>query len=522
MLELPASWNDNLYTADQFVAGFADRLTGGRSTQLRNDLYGDIVAGQHEGAAFSLGQSVGLATGLVTIGVATGGAGIVAGGLDTGFQLWQNQGDFSKIDLTSVAISAVSGKIGASVSAGLGKGGALVAGGAFAKTGLGLGARTAINAGVGFNLGYWGKVAENAFSGEELTNGAWQSGAFGGIGAGAGELLQAGAGAVLRSKGVQNTLARATSAIDNIKWSFGQKVSNSLDRATSVAEDIWKKIFPQCFIAGTEIQTIDGTKNIEDIHVGDWVLSDDPNTVGDIEYKQVLNTFVKETTNLVDIYIDGEKITTTEEHPFWVPDLGWVAAKDLHAGTLLQTKTESWLDVDRVELHGGLTTVYNFEVAGFHTYFVSELGLLVHNTCELIANKYPGDPLDPRGKIFGEVAIVDGKASLKNGNTIPKGEVDFIVTQDKRLIIGRKHVTISSQEEVLAAGHLTFTKGKIRLIDNLSGHFLPTAEEGLRYPKLLQELGLDLSGTHLQLYEINPDPNGLITKAPKRVVNTRL
>ena len=137
----------------------------------------------------------------------------------------------------------------------------------------------------------------------------------------------------------------------------------------------------QCFVAGTEIQTINGTKNIDDIHVGDWVLSDDPNTVGEIEYKQVLQTFVKDTTNLVDIYIDGEKITTTEEHPFWVPDVGWVAAKDLHAESLLQTKYESWLDVDKVERHSGLTTVYNFEVQGFHTYFVSDLGLLVHNTC---------------------------------------------------------------------------------------------------------------------------------------------
>jgi Pretoxin HINT domain len=125
------------------------------------------------------------------------------------------------------------------------------------------------------------------------------------------------------------------------------------------------------------------------------VLSDDPNTPGDIEYKQVLQTFVKETSNLVDIYIDGEKITTTEEHPFWVPDLGWVAAKDLHAGSLLQTKTESWLDVDKVEKHSGLATVYNFEVQGFHTYFVSDLGLLVHNSCEVpvshITNAYGAD-----------------------------------------------------------------------------------------------------------------------------------
>jgi hypothetical protein len=142
----------------------------------------------------------------------------------------------------------------------------------------------------------------------------------------------------------------------------------------------------ECFVAGTEIQTLDGTKNIEDIHVGDWVLSDDPNTVGEIEYKQVLQTFVKDTTNLVDIYIDGEKITTTEEHPFWVPDVGWVAAKDLHAGSLLQTKYESWLDVDRVEKHSDTATVYNFEVEGFHTYFVSDLGLLVHNTCKTVFN----------------------------------------------------------------------------------------------------------------------------------------
>jgi hypothetical protein len=111
---------------------------------------------------------------------------------------------------------------------------------------------------------------------------------------------------------------------------------------------------------------------IEDIKIGDWVLSDDPNTPGGIEYKQVLQTFNHDTTNLVDIYINGEKITTTDTHPFWVQDVGWVAARDLNAGTHLQTKTESWLSIDKVERHTGLTTVYNFEVAGFHTYFVSK------------------------------------------------------------------------------------------------------------------------------------------------------
>jgi Pretoxin HINT domain len=111
------------------------------------------------------------------------------------------------------------------------------------------------------------------------------------------------------------------------------------------------------------------------------VLSDDPSTPGEIEYKQVVQTFIHETNYLVDVYIGGEKITTTEGHRFWVADVGWVAAKDLNAGAHLQTKTEAWLGIDRVEKHTEVATVYNFEVQGFHTYFVSDLGLLVHNAC---------------------------------------------------------------------------------------------------------------------------------------------
>jgi hypothetical protein len=46
---------------------------------------------------------------------------------------------------------------------------------------------------------------------------------------------------------------------------------------------------------------------------------------------------------MIDLYIDGEKITTTEEHPFWVPEVGWVAAKDLNVDTYLQTKNDGSL-----------------------------------------------------------------------------------------------------------------------------------------------------------------------------------
>jgi hypothetical protein len=81
------------------------------------------------------------------------------------------------------------------------------------------------------------------------------------------------------------------------------------------------------------------------------------------------------------LYVDGEVISTNGEHPFWVPARGWVNAKDLVVGSLLQTEDPRVIDVAQVEKREGKFEVYNFNVEGIPTYFVSELGVLVHNTC---------------------------------------------------------------------------------------------------------------------------------------------
>ncbi|TAE40439.1 MAG: DUF4114 domain-containing protein [Oscillatoriales cyanobacterium] len=163
---------------------------------------------------------------------------------------------------------------------------------------------------------------------------------------------------------------------------------------------------PMCFVAGTEILTVDGIKNIEDIQVGDWVIADDPTTPGGIEAKEVLDTFENEATELYDLYVDGEVISTTAEHPFWVPGQGWVKAKDLVVGDLLQTDKETFVDVDKIDRREGDFKVYNFEVEGFPTYFVSELGILVHNTCE------------PHGR-----PILNTRLSDRVTKALPEGEV---------------------------------------------------------------------------------------------------
>jgi len=172
-----------------------------------------------------------------------------------------------------------------------------------------------------------------------------------------------------------------------------------------------------CFVAGTEILTVDGVKNIEDIQVGDFVIADDPTTPGGIEGRRVLETFVRETDTLYDLYVDGEVISTTGEHPFWVPDKGWVEAKDLVIGSLLQTEDGRIIDVDGVEKREGKFEVYNFKVEDFHTYFVSDLGILVHNAdCSDKAWSYL-KRLEKSGKL-GDGKVI--RIENANGGTLPE------------------------------------------------------------------------------------------------------
>lgn len=72
-----------------------------------------------------------------------------------------------------------------------------------------------------------------------------------------------------------------------------------------------------CFVAGTLVTTEDGSKPIEEIQVGDKVLSEDE-TTGEVAVKTVTETYVNETDELVHIGVNGETISATPTHPFYV------------------------------------------------------------------------------------------------------------------------------------------------------------------------------------------------------------
>ncbi|SFH56832.1 intein N-terminal splicing region [Pseudobutyrivibrio sp. OR37] len=153
---------------------------------------------------------------------------------------------------------------------------------------------------------------------------------------------------------------------------------------------------PYCFVAGTLVCTIDGEVPIEDIEVGDYVLAENPET-GEIDYKPVLETYEHDTYDVVYLTIDGEEFTTTEGHPFYVEGRGFVKAAELRYSDNLLDSEGKHLHLEYKEIVHleEPVTVYNFAVEDYHTYFIGENKVFVHNRCKLGENMIKEGGFDP-------------------------------------------------------------------------------------------------------------------------------
>jgi RHS repeat-associated protein/uncharacterized repeat protein (TIGR01451 family) len=136
------------------------------------------------------------------------------------------------------------------------------------------------------------------------------------------------------------------------------------------------------FTGATVVLMADGSRMpIEDIRVGDKVIATDPET-GDQVAKAVEQVFVHNDT-VVDLVVDGEVITTTEDHPFWsVTDQRFERADEIEAGEKVLAADGRVITVWGLELGTAREALaYNLSVEGIHTYHVGDNAVLVHNTC---------------------------------------------------------------------------------------------------------------------------------------------
>jgi hypothetical protein len=132
-----------------------------------------------------------------------------------------------------------------------------------------------------------------------------------------------------------------------------------------------------CFAAGTAVRTAEGLRPIEQVHVGDLVLSEDV-TSGALDYQPVLVVHHNKPSPTLRITLsDDEILISSVYHRFWRSGLGWSMARELKPGDTLRI-LGGQVKVASVEA-GDVVPVYNLDVARKRTFFVGSSGALVHD-----------------------------------------------------------------------------------------------------------------------------------------------
>ena len=132
----------------------------------------------------------------------------------------------------------------------------------------------------------------------------------------------------------------------------------------------------ECFPAGTLVWTELGKQAIESIRVGDRVLSQNPET-GELNYKLVTASTERNQAPMQTITVGDQSLRLTTGHPLWVNGEGWRMAKLLNLGSRIHCIGGSQTVTRREK--SARETAYNLIVHEFGSYFVTDLGILVHD-----------------------------------------------------------------------------------------------------------------------------------------------
>lgn len=172
-------------------------------------------------------------------------------------------------------------------------------------------------------------------------------------------------------------MAAVPGALDKLgKTKAVQKLLTKADDAADAQKNLAKaneslaQLKIKCFAAGTPLITPDGEKAIEELRVGDLVLSaPEENLEAEPSFKRV-EELLSNSKPVMEIHLHGQTIRTTAEHPFWVRGRGWVKAENLAVGDLFRSHDDRWNAVQSLTGSVEFVPVYNVRVADYHTYFV--------------------------------------------------------------------------------------------------------------------------------------------------------
>ena len=180
-------------------------------------------------------------------------------------------------------------------------------------------------------------------------------------------------------------------------WYTGLMIASNVGATAGI---LYNQYGPKsCFIAGTLVlcRNENGEecrKPIEEIEVGDMVWAYDEET-GESDWKPVVRLFRNESKDWIIVKVKGEEIESTPGHKYYLPQSKeWISAEQLKVGNkvLLSSGEYGIIESVKSKHYDEPQTTYNFEVEEYHTYYVSEIAVLVHNKCkqEIVAGDENG------------------------------------------------------------------------------------------------------------------------------------
>lgn len=137
-----------------------------------------------------------------------------------------------------------------------------------------------------------------------------------------------------------------------------------------------------CFTGETLVHTSKGLKEIKDITMNDFVLSE--NNEEDKEVAPIYRLFnhkVNKLYNIVLDTVDKEIIKASWSHPFYTVNRGEVLAKDLTISDILLNINNKEINIKNIGIEElkEPETVYEIGVGRNNNYYVGKNGILVHN-----------------------------------------------------------------------------------------------------------------------------------------------
>jgi hypothetical protein len=144
-----------------------------------------------------------------------------------------------------------------------------------------------------------------------------------------------------------------------------------------------------CFAAGTPVLTRTGLRAIEDLKIGDQVLTQDTAS-GTLGFEPIVAVLRNPPSTLLRVELDsGDPIVATEIHRFWQAGKCWKMTRELEPGDRLRmiAGTVMVKAVSREPKQ----RVYNLEVANKNDFFVGRQGVLVHDATLVPPTEHPFD-----------------------------------------------------------------------------------------------------------------------------------